>query len=789
MKRNIILLASFLISASVLAQNTGGVKGVVKSNDGQTVPYVTVMLKGSTLATTTNNKGEFSFLKVTPGEYSLQVSFIGFEPQQQQVNVVAGQIQQIDFILGESSSQLDEIVITGNRSYTELNAGVATRLNTPLRDVPQSIQVVNKEMLKDRQIQTIAEATKVMAGINAYSSSQYSDYTLRGFRSSPGNFAYNGIRGDFFQFDQATLTYNLEKIEAIKGPASVLFSAGNPGGVINHVTKKAQSKRRYEVELTYGSFDQFRAMVDATGKISQNGKLLYRAVVGYEKTGQLDPNLDIESIFFAPQLQYNFSENTSLNYELNYGKDDRTMGYQRGVPAFQVNETTWDLDVLPKDFTMIDPNGYSEARAISHQISFNHQFNSKLKFTTLFRAVDSYQDQFDVSPGGFGTGVVNDSLDFSHGFFMQDPIYQYQSSSFLTYSTDIGQTQHSFVVGFDYSRTGRTYEYGGLSSRRLSIYNLDFSWATYDRSDAALATAAFQIGKTEKTRLIAGYFQDQITLGEKWKALLGFRIEKHDYDTYMFDLLTEDKVSYDTLSATAFTPRAGFVFQPTNTLSAYVSYSQGFIPQYGSMRDQGGPFPPEKSRQYEIGIRNEFFNGKLFASVAGYYIQKYDVLTPDPTDADGLRLLQMDDVYSKGIELSLQGELTSNLSVIANYALNKTYTPGDVGFDYLGEGEFPNAPRHNANLWAKYRLTELVDGLSIGAGLNHIGKRYTFIKDFTVPAYTTVDAMVSYRYKGASLNLNIYNVTNTDYFYGVYGPANLWPGNPSSFRVTAGYVF
>lgn len=440
-------------------------------------------------------------------------------------------------------------------------------------------------------------------------------------------------------------------------------------------------------------------MLDATGKLSRNGKLLYRAVLGYENTGQLDRNLDIENVFIAPQFQYNFLPNTSLRYELNYSKDDRTMGYQRGVPAFQLTDNTWNLYALPENFSMIDPNGYSKTKALSNQVSFNHQFNSKLNFTTVFRSVNTSQDQFDISPGGFGTGVVDDSLDFSHGFFDQDPIYQYQSSSFFTYSVGKGRTSHQLVVGFDHSKNGRTYEYGGLSSKRLNIKNLDFSWATYDKSPAALAAAEFQIGKTEKTRFVGAYFQDLVSFSDKWKALVGLRVEKHNYDTYMFDLISRDKVTYDTLAATAVNPRAGIVFQPNNNLSFYTSYSQGFMPQYGSNREQGGPYPPEKSRQYELGVKNEFLNGRLFASLAAYYIQKYDVLAADPTDPDGLKLIQMDDVYSKGLEVSLQGEPTSNLSVIANYALNNTYTPGDVGFDYLNKGEFPNAPRHNLNLW------------------------------------------------------------------------------------------
>lgn len=216
--KNLLLVLFFCLSAEAFCQSTGAIHGIVRSKDGQVVPGVTVTLKGTMLATATNDKGEFRFIKVTSGNYAVQVSFIGFETQSQFVSVTTGRSQQINFDLKQTSTQLNEIVIVGKRSYMEASSGLATRLNVPVRDIPQSVQVINRELIKDRQFQSVSEAVKVMAGINAYSSAQYSDYTMRGFRASPGNFAYNGIRGDLFQFDQATLTYNIEKIEAIKVP-------------------------------------------------------------------------------------------------------------------------------------------------------------------------------------------------------------------------------------------------------------------------------------------------------------------------------------------------------------------------------------------------------------------------------------------------------------------------------------------------------------------------------------------------------------------------------------------
>ncbi|MGF7219159.1 hypothetical protein GGR92_005341 [Spirosoma lacussanchae] len=211
--------------------------GIVRTADDQPAELVTIALRETSTGrlrqgTLTDAAGRF-LLKSSPGRYTLTASIVGYAPSETPLLIEAGQAIQLPPItLEQTARQLNEVLVTTRRAgaYTEKITDLGTRMPARLRDIPQSIQVINREILQDRQVLTVAEATKSMVGVNAFSSSQYSDYVLRGFRSTPGNFAYNGIRGDFFQFDQAALTYNIERIEAVKGPASVLFSAGNPGG-------------------------------------------------------------------------------------------------------------------------------------------------------------------------------------------------------------------------------------------------------------------------------------------------------------------------------------------------------------------------------------------------------------------------------------------------------------------------------------------------------------------------------------------------------------------------------
>ncbi|CCH51241.1 Ferric-pseudobactin M114 receptor pbuA [Fibrisoma limi BUZ 3] len=774
------------------------VRGSILTADSQPAEYVTVVLTDSRsgkkrYGMLTDPRGQFT-IKVPAGMYTLTATVVGYENKAIEVEAEAGQTIQVPaIILNETAKQLQEVVVSTQRvgAYTEKISEIGTRMPGRLRDVPQSIQVIGRQILQDRQVQTVGEAVKSMVGINAFSSTQYSDYVLRGFRSTPGNFAYNGIRGDFYAFDQAALTYNIERIEAVKGPASVLFSAGNPGGVINHVTKRAQAAPRYEVQATVGSFDQYRFMGDATGAVTKSQKLLYRLVVGYEKTGQLDRNQTIRNVFLAPQLQYNFSDRTSLNYELNYARDRRTMGFQRGVPALSTGEGKWQLDRYPRNFSMIDPNAYSHVSSLSNQLIFTHRFNDRVKLTTLARSfINPKYEQFDVSPGNFNIGAVNDSITFDHRYFDQINNRQYQLSTFVSAEVQTGPLRHSIIVGADANSSGRTYNYASLSSRRLSLYNLDFSWASYQWTPATIAAAEYQSRVDEQTNLFGAYVQDQLSIGERWKVLLGGRFELHRYRSTTDDIVGDTAVGSDKLRASRFIPRIGVVYQPNQRTSLYGSYTEGFQPQYGSNLAAGGPFPPEGSRQIEVGMKNDWLAGRLTTSIAAYYIKKTDVLTPDPSDPEGIRLLQTDAVYSKGIEVSAQGNLNDNISLIANYAYNEARTPGDAGFDFNAAGWFPNAPNHNVNLWATYRLTQgALAGLKFGAGFNHLSKRATFVPGFEIPGYTTVDASVSYERKGFNVNLGLFNLTDETYYYGVYGPANLWPGNPRSFRLTVGKVF
>jgi iron complex outermembrane receptor protein len=688
--------------------------------------------------------------------------------------------------LQETARQLDEIVVKGYVNYKNDVSNLATRTATPLLEVPQSIQVVPQQVLKDQQVFTLNEAVKNFAGIAQFSA--YQDYTMRGFRVNDGNFAYNGVRGALYQFDLPGQFYNVEKIEAIKGPASSLFSNATPGGIINVVTKQPQLTPRYELRATYGTFNQFRFSGDATGPLSRNKKLLYRLVAGYENAGAVSEVQQTRHLFLAPSLRYQFSDRTTASLELNLYDDRRTVGYERGILATQNADGSYKLDALPIRWTRHNRDDFSKTRGVSSQLRLSHRVNHAVALHALLRSVHSYQEQQDMT-SNFNSLVVTgvDTLkNRYYQYFRQRPLYLYQGNLFADFAFKTGFVKHTVVAGVDAGYSGRTYYYASWNAPDLYLYAPDYR-EDYP-ANRAEENKRFGGETRESTRLLGGYVQDQLALGTKVKALLGLRYDSYQYQSRYRDDATPGEASPDQSDAQVWLPRLGVVYQPLKEVALYGSYSEGFQPQYSNLPTAGGPFDPERGRQLEGGIKGELLQRKLVPTVAVYRLRKRNILIPDPADPEGNRQIDAGEALSKGVEVSLQGNLTDAWSVIANYTYNETINQRGGEFGAAENSWYPMAPNHLASAWFKYTFAlPALQGLEAGAGFQHVGKRNTFTPGFVLPGYTTFDAALHYAFKGASVSLNVNNLTNLRHYTGGYGRGIFWAGMPRSFRLSIGY--
>ena len=358
-------------------------------------------------------------------------------------------------------------------------------------------------------------------------------------------------------------------------------------------------------------------------------------------------------------------------------------------------------------------------------------------------------------------------------------------NTYLESNFNIGKVQNKLLVGLDYYYMLESYpDYKNASAPSINIFSPVYGLVDKANTPNDIYNSTVW---EYKTRTYSGYIQDHISFSEKVKAVIGLRYEKYNYKMAYEDSGILDN---DTSDASAWIPRLGLIYQPIKNLSLYGSYSVGFEPQKSNYPHNGGPFDPERSSQFEIGLKGDFFNKRLMATLAFYDIIKENVLTPDPTDPSGRRRVQHGQVKSKGIELSVTGNITDNWSVLFNYAFNnievtKSNREGEVG------KTFGNAPKNLMNLWTTYRVTKgFFNGLKFGGGFRFVDKRLPYsLEDIKLPAYTILDAMICYTIKKATISFNVYNITDKKHVLGAYSSWQLRPGNPRSIRIGLDYCF
>ena len=290
--RLLSLFTGGLLAGPVFAQTpTGSVRGHIQAASGERLIGISVGLEGTALGAPTDARGDFVIRQVPAGTYALVATGLGYKATKQNVTVAAGRATSLSLQLTENQQELTEVMVTATgdvRRYAEPVSEIGTRTSARLLDVPQAIQAVPQQVLHDQQAQTLTEGLRNVAGVTTYSG--FMDYVMRGFRTNfinGANFTTNGVRGVFYDFSQVPPLYNVERIEVIKGPASVLFSAAAPGGVINTVTKQPLARAEYAASLTYGSFGQRRATADATGPLAAGGQAALPGHRGLRESQQL----------------------------------------------------------------------------------------------------------------------------------------------------------------------------------------------------------------------------------------------------------------------------------------------------------------------------------------------------------------------------------------------------------------------------------------------------------------------------------------------------------------------
>jgi len=670
----------------------------------------------------------------------------------------------------------EKIVVTGVKQ--------PYRGDTALRDLPQSIRILNSDLLADIGVTKLDDALDLASSVARQNTfgGMWDAFAIRGFAGDenfPSGYLINGFsagRGFSGKRDAS----NIESIEVLKGPGSALFGRSEPGGTINLVTKKPRFAPAGSVDFSVGSFSTYRFSGDYTGPISDavafrvNGA--YENAKGFRETGMKNEKLALSPSFLAK-----LSKNTTLTYELEVV--DQKGPFDRGVTAVK-----GVLGVIPQSRFLGEPaDGPVHIKATGHQFVLQHELNDDWSVLAGF----GYRDS---------SFIGNSTQQRLLGGLQADGVTMNRERRFVDYETKdtIGRLEltgslktaglvHHVLLGtdidyFEFDRHQLRVRPGNLA------YGINIYAPVYRATLPAFNTVIFD--SLEKQRATGIYLQDQIDLTASWKALVGVR-----FDKFHQDILTRTNNTKTMQDPTATSPRIGLVYEMSKTLSVYASASTGFRPNSGS-NFANVAFDPEKSRSAELGTKFETSDRKISGNVAIYTTRKTNIITADPVNA-GFSMAA-GEAESRGIEVDLTGELAKNLRMAFSYAnTDAKITKNAVDVNCLGGAiragdPLLNVPKNSANLLLIHDFSINGATADIGAGIGYVGERLgeTGFTSFQLPAYTLVKLIGSYSpSKKLKYSLEIANLFDKDYWPSSYGREWVAAGTPRAVTAKVLYKF
>lgn len=660
-----------------------------------------------------------------------------------------------------------ELVVTGEQEgrYKVPTASTATKVELPLRDIPQSIQVVPRQVIEDRGVVRFNELTDNVSGvrpISGYGGISSVGFYIRGFSQGNENFR-NGFRD--FGFLSPRSVANVERVEFLKGPGSVLYGGGafGVGGVVNTVTKKPLSEPRYQADITIGSYDFYRPTIDLTGPLTSDRSLLYRLNVAYQNAGSFRDFNENEIFFVAPALTWQISNRTKLSLEAEYQRDEFVSDF--GFP-YEPESLR-----LPTNRFLGIP-GFNNGKVDGTTITYNleHSFSDNWRLRQGFNTT--------LAKGDFQTvfyGSLQDDRRSLDRFptKSQEEQENYTLQNELSGKFNTGSLRHNFLIGVELARYRFSFDFSDAPIDPIDIFN--------PRYDAVIGEFVPRSSRKYGSDNIGIYFQDLIEILPHLKLLAGGRFDINDSSRINRRANRTDNEQTNS----NFSPRVGLVYQPGKDTSLYFSWSNSFNPQFFGRSRTDEQFQPETAEQFEIGVKQEFFDNRLSANLAFYQLTRQNVLTADPVDPRFS--IQTGEQRSRGIELDITGEILPGWKVIATYA----HTDASVTEDrVIPVGDrLVDAARNSASLWTTYQIQRgNLQGLGFGAGLYYVGDRQAQLPNtIELPSFVRADAAIFYQRDNFRAGVNFKNLFSAKTYE--TGGNGLVPGAPFTVLGTASIEF
>ena len=731
-----------------------------------------------------------------------------------------------DTVKKKKSRILDEVQISFNKTKKTPSAGKA---NIKALDLPQATAIIGKETIEQQQILRLSEAVKntngvYVAGASSPSGNNQEELGSRGFTFSGNNTFRNGVRINGSLIPE---TSSLENIEILKGSSALLYGNVAPGGILNLITKKPKFTQGGEVNLRLSEYAFYKPTIDIYGSINNSNSVAYRVITSYEKGNSFRNNVQSERTFVNPSILAYLTDKTSLLVEADYTKDSRT-------PDFGLATINYEIVPLPINTFLGYSWGKYETKQIGTTATITHNFSDKwqLKAITSYQGFDSElfgttrpnsgslgkfeldPNAVDISNSPILNNVVRTNGDWYRGVQKIVTKQDYALAEIdLTGKFSTGSVNHTLLIGSDADRTAnRTINYKNIDFfDKINIYNPDVIITKFKNTSVDYTATAIPEMNLINTlvdtqiRRASFYVQDFLELTPYLKALAGIRYNYLENRANTFTHGANNKITKEESSSVVnnlLTSKLGLVYQPVKHHSFYVSYADSFITNTGTDRNFK-TLPASMIDQYEVGIKNEFFNNHLGVNVAGYLINNDNVAQTDysvtPTNFNIKELAGSQ--RTKGVEIDITANY-KGFKAIAGYSFTESKV---VKSNIIQVGSILRFfPKHTANASLFYTFEKtFLKGLELGFMSSFVGERFggrlrptsssltpveASRKLIPMTDFTQFDASLGYTYKNVSVRAKLSNLTNVVNYY-VYDDNTVTPLAPRMITTTLSYKF
>lgn len=753
-----VLLLTF--ATLTFAQQTGSINGHVSTADNKPAQLITVTLKGTALGTITNESGEYQIRRIKAGTYQLQVSAVGITSQEKTVTLSSGKTLTIDFTISETANQLDEVVVSGNKTnkFAKRQTDNVARMPITNLENAQVYNVITKELAQDQVAVNFRDILKNAPGVGGASTQNpllgMSQLIIRGF--SQIFTLKNGMQVQSnFAPDPATI----EKLDVIKGPSATLFGAAgfgmSYGGFVNQETKKPYDTIGGEVSYSGGSYNLNRVSADVNLPLKADKTVLFRLNTAAQTENSFKNYGITQTYTINPSFIYKVTDRLTFRAEFDIQRNSLA-GYALIDPiGDKISAKNWkDVKADPKSTYNSDALP-STVRYLDAFMQAEYKISTKWKSQTKLALTD-----FKTTLRTLRATLLTDStlLRSATGWYDQEAITTNVQQNFIG-DFHIGQMRNRLLTGADYLATIDPHQ--NLYGSKFNIDTLNYLKISEKliggpEFDAMAKAAGYDnYGGRFSSYIYGVYVSDVLNLTDNLVASAGLRFDSYKDET---GVDFNGVGGYPSSSQTAFSPKFGLIYQPVkDRISLFANYQNGFANRFG-VDKKGNRFKPEQANQLEGGIKAELASG-LSGSVSYYDIKVKDVLRTDP--ADNNFSIQDADQRNRGIEADIIYNPFAGFNIVAGYGyVDGKYTranPGTIG-------KRPNnIARHLANFWASYRiLNGAVKGLGVGFGGNYTSDAYADDNNtFTIPGYTLIDGSIYYDQPKYRIGFKVNNITNT----------------------------